>query len=131
MNKNTYEFTTQILNSVLEIPQKYINVMPTECGIRVILIIDEDTRDEQSNGDKQPNSQSIEELVQEIKNLPRQPENIVLASGLLARYLAESVDEIDPDFDEERWNQEWAAVEAKMKADSLAYEQEERDMLTF
>jgi len=71
MNKNTYEFTTQILNSVLEIPQKYINAMPTERGIRVILIIDEDTRDEQSNGDKQPNSQSIEELVQEIKNLPR------------------------------------------------------------
>jgi len=71
MNKNTYEFTTQVLNGVLEIPQKYINAMPTERGIRVILVTDEDTRDEQSNGDKQPNSQSIEELVQEIKNLPR------------------------------------------------------------
>jgi len=120
---NRVEFIAKVSNGVVEIPQEYVHTMPVGRNVRVILLVDEDTNNDQKNGADHLASQSLEELVQEIKSLPSDPENFVPAGGRLAELLAETT--TVSDFDEERWNREWAAVEAEMKANSLAHEQDE------
>lgn len=137
---NTYEFTAKISNGVLEVPQEFVHAMPLERDIRVILVVDEHIHRENANrengirvNDIRVNGistdvaqgQTLEELVQEIKSLPKNSENYIPGRGRLAEALARSGTDPDPEFDEERWNQQWAAHEAEMKARSLAHEQEE------
>lgn len=69
----------------------------------------------------------LEALIAEIKRQPSRPENIHYGNGLLAWHLAHPVSEPDPDFDEAAWNEEWAQIEAEMKAASLAHEQAEME----
>ena len=55
-----------------------------------------------------------EEVVATIKALAPNPHNIRPARGSLAEALRNAPD--DPTFDLARWEQEWAGVEAEMKA---------------
>ena len=57
---------------------------------------------------------TLEELVAEIKATPPDPANFHPARGSLAEALRNAPD--DPEFDLERWNKEWEAVEIEMKA---------------
>ena len=70
---------------------------------------------------------SLEALIAEIKRKPSNPEHIHYGNGLLAWHLAHPVSEPDPDFDAAAWDQEWAQIEAEMKAASLAHEQAEME----
>ncbi|HET7089668.1 MAG TPA: hypothetical protein VFL17_13550 [Anaerolineae bacterium] len=56
---------------------------------------------------------SLEEVVAEIKATPRDPANFQPASESLAEWLARSP--VDPSFNAEVWNREWAGVEAIME----------------
>jgi prevent-host-death family protein len=53
-------------------------------------------------------------LVEEIKATPPNPAAIRPATGSLAEALKNAPK--DPDFDPERWTQQWNAIEAEMKA---------------
>ena len=57
---------------------------------------------------------SLEEVVARIKATPPNLANIRPATGSLAEALQNAPD--DPDFDLETWTQQWAAIEAEMKA---------------
>ena len=57
---------------------------------------------------------SLEAVVDRIRAMPPNPASIRPASGSLAEALQNAPD--DPDFDLESWSQQWAAVEAEMKA---------------
>lgn len=57
---------------------------------------------------------SPEDIVAKIQATPPNPHSIRPASGSLADALRDSP--VDPDFDLAIWNQEWATVEAEMKA---------------
>jgi len=58
---------------------------------------------------------TLEEVMAKIKATPPNPAAIHHATGSLAEYLAKT-NLIDPDFDVEAWNRDWARVEAEMKA---------------
>ena len=94
----------------------------------ILILVDEVEPSVNGHGDQpKPLSflPSLEELVAEIKRRPPNPANFHPGDGLLAWRLANPVTEPDPDFDETAWNQEWAQIEAEMKAASLAHEQAE------
>jgi cell pole-organizing protein PopZ len=57
---------------------------------------------------------TLEEVVAQIKATPPNPAAIHPATASLADLLLDAPE--DPDFDLERWTQQWAAVEAEMKA---------------
>lgn len=57
---------------------------------------------------------SLEEVVAKIKAAPRHPANFQPASASLAEWLARSP--VDPSFNAQAWNREWAEVEAAMEA---------------
>lgn len=57
---------------------------------------------------------TLEEVVARIKATPPNPASIRPATGSLAEALQNAPD--DPNFDLETWTQQWAAVEAEMKA---------------
>ena len=57
---------------------------------------------------------SLEEVVAQIQAAPPNPHSLRPASGSLVDALRDSPN--DPDFDLDVWNQEWATVEAEMKA---------------
>ena len=57
---------------------------------------------------------SLEEVVAQIQATPPNPNSLRPASGSLTDALRDSPH--DPDFDLDIWNQEWATVEAEMKA---------------
>lgn len=131
---DAYEFTTQLTETrYVEIPIQYAERIPQGAAIRVLLLVDEskaNTKGQNDDNDlEQDGVDSLEALIAEIKRTPSKPENIVPGDGLLAWRLANPVTEPDPDFDEAMWNQEWAAIEAKMKAASLTHEQEELEKL--
>lgn len=55
-----------------------------------------------------------EQVVAKIKAIGPNPQNIIPPQGSLADYLRNAPD--DPNFDLAAWNEEWAAIEAEMKA---------------
>jgi predicted DNA-binding protein len=57
---------------------------------------------------------SPDEVIAKIKALPSNPASVHHATQSLVELLSHTP--IDPSFDEEVWNREWAAVEAEMKA---------------
>jgi plasmid stability protein len=61
-----------------------------------------------------------EEVVAKAKLLPRNPDAVRPAEGSLLEYLRQTTPEADPEFDLEAWTREWEAVEAEMKAITLA-----------
>lgn len=60
----------------------------------------------------------LEEVVAKIKATPPNPGSIRPSRGSLAEALRSTSP--DSDFDLAKWNREWAAVEAEMKAITLA-----------
>lgn len=56
---------------------------------------------------------TLEEVVAKIKAMPPNSASIRLPTGSLADALRDTPS--DPDFDLERWNKDWAAVESEMK----------------
>ena len=64
--------------------------------------------------DARPSELTPEDVVARILSLPPKPQNIRAAVGSLAGALRES--RPDYSFDLEEWTQDWAAVEAEMKA---------------
>ena len=62
--------------------------------------------------------QTLEQVVEHAKRLPRDPNNIRPATASLKELLENAP--VDPDFDLEKWQQEWAKVEEEMKAISRA-----------
>ncbi|HET6248844.1 MAG TPA: hypothetical protein VFE47_14195 [Tepidisphaeraceae bacterium] len=67
-----------------------------------------------SEAAEDPDELSLEELVKKIQAMPPNPASIRHATGDLAAALR-AIPE-DPNFDEEAWNRDWAAIEAEMKA---------------
>jgi hypothetical protein len=55
-----------------------------------------------------------EQVVERIKRLPRDPSNIRPATASLKELLENAP--VDPDFDLETWQREWAKAEEEMKA---------------
>lgn len=129
---NTYEFSAKVSDGVLIIPQEYIAAMPLESDVRVILVVDEESHDGPNHSHRTLDSdaQSLEALVAEIQKIPSKPENFTPAGDKLAELLAAPPIDPEPDFNADQWNKEWAVVEAKMKAGSLAHEQDELDALS-
>jgi hypothetical protein len=127
---DAYEFTTQVTETrYVEIPREYAHRIPQGATVRILLLVNETKADLNGQNGHDDSINSLEDLIAEIKRTPSKPENIIPGDGLLAWRLANPVTEADPDFDEAVWNQEWAEIEAKMKAASLAHEQEELEKL--
>ena len=128
---DAYEFSTQVTKTgYVAIPTELIDQLPQGTAVRVLILVDEPKVT--PNGKNGPHDEfnsffgSLEDLIAEIKSNPSRPEHIHPASGKLAEHLAHPVAKPDPDFDPTEWDREWAEIEAKMKAASLAHEEEER-----
>lgn len=76
--------------------------------------------------DDEDDELTLEELVAKIKATPPDPRAIHPPTESLLDILLNSPPEPEPDFDAEKWDQQWAQYEAEMKARSLADEMEER-----
>lgn len=126
---HAYEFSTTISETgQVIVPAQVADQLPEGAAVRVLILVDE--VEAGVNGHKEPVESlaflpSLEELIAEIKRLPMKPANVRFGDGLLAWRLANPVTAPEPDFDEAAWNQEWARIEAEMKAASLANEQKE------
>lgn len=57
--------------------------------------------------------QTLEQVVEHAKRLPRNPDNIRPATVSLKELLENAP--VDPDFDLEKWKREWEMVEKEMK----------------
>ena len=125
---DAYEFSTQVTKAgYVAIPAEYIDQIPQGTAVRVLILVDE-ARAIEKNGQNGLHSdiESLEALIAEIKATPSKPEHIHPASGKLAEHLAHPVTAPDPNFAPTEWDREWSEIEAKMKAASLAHEEEER-----
>lgn len=121
---DAYEFSTEVTKTgYVAIPTEYIDQIPQGTAIRVLILVDE-AKAIEKNGQNglYDEIESLEALIAESKAAPSKPEHIHPASGKLAEHLAHPVTEPDPNFDPTEWDREWAAIEAKMKAASLAHE---------
>lgn len=128
-----YEFSTQISeNGTLVVPKRYLNELPEGVSVRVILLTEE-VNGKQNHAAPSQSAEDIEfqraleELVERIKRLGADSRNITPASGNLAEKLRNPVTEADPNFDLAEWTRQWDAIEAEMKAASLAHEEAERN----
>jgi hypothetical protein len=63
---------------------------------------------------KLTDDQRLQQLVAETRALPYNPHNLRPAQGSLLEALKNSP--VEPDFNLETWNKQWAMVEAEMKA---------------
>ena len=129
-----YEFATQITETgYVEIPAEYAESIPPGSAVSVLILTTADaqhdkpgtavlTQDKQSDLD---DTAALEEFILGIKGKPSNPEHIHVGSGKLVEHLSDAINRTDPDFDAGAWDQEWATIEAKMKAASLAHEQTE------
>jgi hypothetical protein len=129
---HAYEFSTEVSDTgQVEIPAQIAARLPVGASVRILVLVDEIPGT--TNGHPEPaetDDSSLEELIAEIKRRPSNPENIRPGDGLLAWRLAHPVTEPDPDFDEAAWNKQWDEIEAAMKAQARAHEQEElRELL--
>lgn len=119
-----YEFLTEVTaDRTLLIPPNYANSLHTGAPVRVILLVEENGN---ANGHHVGSSEaltSLEAVVAEIKRMPRNPNNIKPASGLLGKHLLAQEQKLDPTFDINEWLQQWDQLEAEMKAASLANEE--------
>ena len=123
---DAYEFSTQVTKmGYVVIPTEYIDQIPQGTDVRVVILVNKHKVITNGQNGHHDEFGSLEALIAEITSNPSKPENIHPASGNLAKHLANPVTKPDPNFDEAIWNQEWAKIEAKMKAESLAHEQEE------
>ncbi len=117
---HAYEFSTTISNAgQVLIPAQVADKLPEGASVRVLILVDEVEPSVNGHSDYSETLSflpSLEELVAEIKRSPAKPANFHPGDGLLAWRLANPVVEPDPDFDETAWNQEWARIEAEMKA---------------
>ena len=121
-----YEFSTTISTAgQVLVPNQVAAKLPAGASVRVLILVDE--VEHTTNGVAAHNEAqtTLEELVAEIKQMPVNPAKFHPGSGLLAEHLAHPVTEPDPDFDVKAWNQEWDNIEAQMKAEEFAHEQEE------
>lgn len=62
--------------------------------------------------------QTLEQVIERAKRLPRDPQNIRPATASLKELLKNAP--VDPHFDLENWRREWEKVEEEMKAISHA-----------
>lgn len=113
-----YEFTTQITNGRVTIPEFYHRRIPSHEPVRVIMLVNdyepshaiyEDCEDEEDD------CPSLEDVLAEIKRTPQNPANIQPPSGLLAEHLMSSPFEADKEFDFIAWNRKWDKIENEMK----------------
>lgn len=127
---DTYEFSTQITTTgSVEIPAEYMQQIPQGASVHVRIVVDKIKAELNGQNRHHNNQDPLEALIAEIKRTPSKPENIVQSDGLLAWRLAHPVADPDPNFNEAMWNQEWAQLEAEMKAASLNHEQKELEGL--
>lgn len=129
-----YEFATQITETgYVEIPAEYVESIPPGSAVRVLILTAADgqhdkpsgpvlTQDTQSHLD---DVTALEKFILGIKGKPSNAEHIHVGSGKLAEHLTDAINRTDSDFDAATWDQEWAIIEAKMKAASLTHEQTE------
>ncbi len=123
---HAYEFSTTISNSgQVFVPAQVADKLPEGASVRVLILVDEVEHTTYGTAARNEAQTALEELIAEIKRMPVNPKLFHPGNGLLAEHLAHPVTEPDPDFDETAWNQEWARIEAEMKAASLAHEQAE------
>ncbi len=126
-----YEFATQITETgYVEIPAEYAEHIPPGSAVRVLILTAADVQHEKPSvkQDKQnslDDAAALEEFILGIKGKPSNAEHIHVGSGKLAEHLTDTNNRTDPDFDAAAWDQEWATIEAKMKAASLTHEQTE------
>ena len=118
-----YEYATTIQeNHPITIPFQYIQDIANGSKIRILIIVDEVANPLSQLVDQRA---ELEDFIAEIKARPPTDHLLVSGDGRLAEYLANPVNEPDPDFDVNAWNQEWQAVEAQMNAEERKYEQRE------
>lgn len=70
---------------------------------------------------------TLEEVVAKIKATPPNPAMIQYPTESLLEYLLESTPELDPDFDIEGWDREWAKVETELEALDPPYDPTEEN----
>ena len=118
-----YEYATTIQeNHPITIPFQYIQDIANGSKIRILIIVDEVANPLSQLVDQRA---ELEDFIAEIKARPPTDHLLVSGDGRLAEYLANPVNEPDPEFDVNAWNQEWQAVEAQMNAEERKYEQRE------
>lgn len=125
-----YEFSTAVTaERTVIIPADFAQTLSVGEAVRVILLVEKNG--DQNDHQEEPSTglSSLEELVAEIKRMPRNSANMRPASGLLGQHLAELEQERDPDLDIDSWLAEWDHVEAEMKKASLANEAHELEKM--
>jgi len=121
----TVEFSTTIgEDGTIVMPADYVAHLPKGEPVRVVVYTE--TREmPEATSLAEEDLPSLEELVAEIKALPRNPATIRQASGLLGEHLAHPLTQPDLNFDLKAWENTWDRLEAEMKAAELAEEEEE------
>jgi len=113
-----YQFSThKTIDNKLLIPEPYIQKIPVENRVQVIVLVNEMEFSFQNQANDLP---SLKNVIAQIKASPQNQGLIQPASGLLAEHLSNCPEKPAPTFDVEKWNQEWDDLEAKMKADDQA-----------
>lgn len=111
-----YEFSAKVTQEKnLTIPADYIQLIQAGSEVRVILLVDESVKTEQTQPLAHDDFISVQAIVREIQQTPQNPDSFQPASGLLAKHLSDSPEIPDFEFEVKAWNQSWDEVEAKMK----------------
>jgi hypothetical protein len=118
-----YEFSAEVTKSrTLTIPATTAPELEAGAHVRVILLVDENDHENRYNEQEGRQNASLQQIVDEVKQMPKTPVQLQPESGLLAKHLLELELEIDPTFDVDKWLQEWDRVEMAVKQESLARE---------
>ncbi len=120
-----YEFSTEVTKSrMLTIPITTAPTLQIGAQVRVILLVEEDDRQNDHSEGEEVQGSSLQQIVDAIKRMPKEPLLLQVQpeSGLLGKHLAELEQEIDPTFDVYEWIGESERVEAEIKRESLARE---------
>ncbi|MCK5525403.1 MAG: hypothetical protein KAI83_19920 [Thiomargarita sp.] len=113
-----YQFSThKTTDNKLVIPDAYLQKIPVENRVQVIVLVNEWEFPFQNQPNDVP---SLKNVIAQIKVSPQNQALIQPASGLLAEHLTNCSEKPMPTFDVKKWNQEWDDLEAKMKADEQA-----------
>jgi hypothetical protein len=118
-----YEFSAEVTkNRTLTIPATTAPRLEAGTHVRVILLMEESAHENSGNEQEARQNESLQLIVDEIKQMPKTSIQLQPESGLLGKHLTELELEIDPTFDVDKWLQEWDGVEMAIKQESLARE---------
>lgn len=109
-----FQFPTQLTsNGDLAIPTRYRQSIPPGSQLQVVLLVEEPAGQPLVPGDE---ALSLEEYTALLRNRPLPASLMTPASGLLGEHLAHPLHDVEPDFNETTWNQQWDQIEAEMNA---------------